>query len=520
MGRDRMRLQQEVIITETNDASAENGDDEGDDALFYDADADVEDSDLDGNDDRAGGGDGADDGADADDADVDDADVSYFDGEIIGLVGSASAADDGDCSSERSNGLQSGQNSMPHAAADAAAAAAAAASATSATSSAAHWPCLAAAGNLPSIRLGEVCESVAIESASIQQDASHARVCPPAVVPWPFLHREEDVMGVHGTEHGMAHGRGGPEAICHDAMQNGEQQNCEHEGKDDRGVDCVGGGVMGAVVTMQAGGIPPGEGFAMHDAMDGSTEQTSDGGILFEPKTEPEAEVRQQPPAQPERRAGPAPEPATKPGPGPGLEPDFEPGEKVLGQDSPEPEPEAVPGLFPNLPDDVGLDILSRLPWLNLASGRSVSRAWERGLAGEEVRELRRRSKRLEEWVFMVVPWEGGEGGGAGDGRGVGDGSVGGSGRSVEGRRGSGEGRGRGMEGRERGGESRGRSELAIGILVAAASEAAVLAAVVKAGGQRRGEAEAIAAVQGKARAEGRSVAWAGAEAEVRAGTR
>ncbi|CAI7845588.1 unnamed protein product [Closterium sp. NIES-53] len=468
-------------VAETNDASAENGDDEDDDALFYDADADVDDSDQDGNDDGAGCGDGADDGADAD------ADVSNYDGEIDGLVGSGSAAEGGDCSSERSNSFQSGHNSKHHSAA-AAAAAATAAAAADATSSAIHWPCLAAAGNLPSIRLGEVHESGAIDSASIQPDMSIesasavackgacARVCLPAVVPWPFLGGEGDV-GVHWTEDGLSHSRGheasGLDTVSYVAMRNDEQQ---HEGKDGSGVDAVRGDAMG-VDAMQGGGIPhrphhgyhhgphhmqepchagcipPGEGPAMDDnddAMDGSTGQTNHGATLTELEPEPKAEFHHQQQAQPEPHA----EPGTEPGPGPKSEPGLEPGVKFLGQDSPGPEAEAVPGLFANLPDDVGLDILSRLPWLNLASGRSVCRAWERDLAGEEVRELRKRSKRFDEWVFMVVPWNGDDGVGAGDG------SVEGRGRSgAEGRRGSGEGRGRVMAERETGRESRGRSE-------------------------------------------------------------
>ncbi|CAI7811614.1 unnamed protein product [Closterium sp. NIES-54] len=501
-------------VAETNDASAENGDDEDDDALFYDADADVDDSDQDGNDDGAGCGDGADDGADAD------ADVSNYDGEIDGLVGSGSAAEGGDCSSERSNSFQSGHNSKHHSAA-AAAAAATAAAAADATSSAIHWPCLAAAGNLPSIRLGEVHESGAIDSASIQPDMSIesasavackgacARVCLPAVVPWPFLGGEGDV-GVHWTEDGLSHSRGheasGLDTVSYVAMRNDEQQ---HEGKDGSGVDAVRGDAMG-VDAMQGGGIPhrphhgyhhgphhmqepchagcipPGEGPAMDDnddAMDGSTGQTNHGATLTELEPEPKAEFHHQQQAQPEPHA----EPGTEPGPGPKSEPGLEPGVKFLGQDSPGPEAEAVPGLFANLPDDVGLDILSRLPWLNLASGRSVCRAWERDLAGEEVRELRKRSKRFDEWVFMVVPWNGDDGVGAGDG------SVEGRGRSgAEGRRGSGEGRGRVMAERETGRESRGRTWLllveagwhvadqwGIGIHVAAASEAAVVAPVV-----------------------------------------
>ncbi|CAI5978271.1 unnamed protein product [Closterium sp. NIES-65] len=77
-------------VTETNDASAENGDDEDDDALFYDADADVDDSDQDGNDcagcgdgaDGAGGGDGAGCGDGAGGGDGGDADIYQRGGRV------------------------------------------------------------------------------------------------------------------------------------------------------------------------------------------------------------------------------------------------------------------------------------------------------------------------------------------------------------------------------------------------------------------------------------------------------
>ncbi|KAL3814433.1 hypothetical protein ACJIZ3_015701 [Penstemon smallii] len=61
------------------------------------------------------------------------------------------------------------------------------------------------------------------------------------------------------------------------------------------------------------------------------------------------------------------------------------------------------PRLIPNLPDEISIQILARLPRVNHFNAKLVSRSWKTALTSKELYELRKELGSTEEWLYILT---------------------------------------------------------------------------------------------------------------------
>ncbi|KAL1534317.1 F-box/kelch-repeat protein-like protein [Salvia divinorum] len=65
------------------------------------------------------------------------------------------------------------------------------------------------------------------------------------------------------------------------------------------------------------------------------------------------------------------------------------------------------PWLIPNLPDEISMQILARIPRIMYFNGKLVSRSWKAALTSRECYEVRRELGTTEEWLYVLTKLEG-----------------------------------------------------------------------------------------------------------------
>jgi hypothetical protein len=65
------------------------------------------------------------------------------------------------------------------------------------------------------------------------------------------------------------------------------------------------------------------------------------------------------------------------------------------------------PRIIPNLPDEISIQILARLPRISYLTVKSVSRTWKSSIISPELYKLRRELKTTEEWLYILTKIDG-----------------------------------------------------------------------------------------------------------------